>query len=162
MNNVLFDLFRARFITSDVLLEQMHRQIEDMRAANVWGLPSLPMPYTMVIILMVKMHLIAMAMNNAAEFNLGKHPLTLWCWIGAHLNLVLSNLLYQGLLDLHGHLYSPNSGDHLGHLPSVNFLDFVKTVSGDLLEKNRALPYNLELGATDSEVGNSFSVPCIS
>ncbi|CAK0894463.1 unnamed protein product [Prorocentrum cordatum] len=167
MNNVLYDLFREGHIVSDVLLRQMHQQVEDMRAANVWGLPSLPMPYTLLIILMVKTHLLAMALSNGAGLNMwkakGYQPST-WCWIGQHLQLFLSNFLYQGLLDLHGHLYNPNSGDLLGHLPVVNFLDFVKTVSENLIDKNSSLPYDLDFAQqlTDPGVGSRCAQRSIS
>jgi hypothetical protein len=150
MNNVLLDLLCNGFIQkSEGLLKQMHMQIEEMRGANVFGLPSLPMPYTMVITLTVKAHLYICAMANGSALNLDPvkygHAPKLTCYIGFHAKLFLSNLLYQGMLDLHGLLYNPNSGDEIGHLPVVNFLEFVNKVSGDLVEHNEELPYKLDL-----------------
>merc|ERR1711920_1037040 len=79
-------------------------------------------------------------------------------YLGFHGQLFLTNLMYQGLLDLHGHLYNPNSGDKLGHLPTINFLDFVKTVSEDLLEKNKDLPYDLHLGPDSPSLNQELNI----
>jgi len=65
-------------------------------------------------------------------------------------DLLVTNFLYQGMLDLHGMLYSPNGGEYLGHLPADNFLDFVQDVTTNMVTRSGAnmgdeLPYSLEL-----------------
>merc|ERR1712039_668823 len=101
-----------------------------MRGANVWGLPSLPITYTQVITHMVKMHLFILALANGAltseQYALGKANgydwETVFVIVILYLDLALHNYLWQGLLDLHGALYNPNSGIFLGHLPALNFM----------------------------------------
>merc|ERR1712232_471993 len=60
MNNVLHVLAEKGYIKGSGLLKQMHIQLDEMRGANVWGLPSLPLPYTLIITIMVKFHLLTM------------------------------------------------------------------------------------------------------
>jgi len=156
INNVLYQLMRAGYIHDTILLQRMHEQVDDMRAANVWGLPSLPVIYTLMITSLVKIHLFVAACHYGcvlrktclthkqydAEHPWQIHKLPL---IQLHFHMFLENFLYQGLLDLLGALYSPNGGMLLGHLPADNFLDFVEQVSKDLLEKNDSLPFALKL-----------------
>lgn len=62
-----------------------------------------------------------------------------------HMDLAFHHYLYQGLLDLHGALYNPCSGVYLGHLPVLNFMNFVRDVTTHLLSENTSLPYKLDL-----------------
>ena len=65
------------------------------------------------------------------------------------LYIFVSVFMYQGLLDLHGWLYSPNAGIKIGHLPADNFLDFVQTVTMDIVNERgtsaEQLPYSLDM-----------------
>merc|ERR1712187_1107920 len=66
--------------------------------------------------------------------------------LGVLTDIFLQTFLYQGLLDLHGCLYSPNGGERLGHLPADNFLDFVQKVTFAMVsqsgkEAQEVLPY---------------------
>jgi hypothetical protein len=71
-------------------------------------------------------------------------------------SLVVSSFLYQGLLDLHGWLYSPNAGEKIGHLPADNFLDFVQAVTTDIVKASgneaEELPYTLEIVPPSSPI----------
>ena len=68
----------------------------------------------------------------------------------ARRRILIQNLLYQGFLDLHGWLYSPNGGVLIGHLPVNNFLDFVHRVTYGMINESGCavqdkLPYKLDL-----------------
>eukprot|EP00966_Prymnesium_polylepis_P287529 6640733-Prymnesium_polylepis.1 len=67
-----------------------------------------------------------------------------------------TRFLYQGLLDLHGWLYSPNAGEKIGHLPADNFLDFVQAVTTDIVKASgneaEELPYTLEIVPPSSPI----------
>jgi len=149
MNNTLADLLQKGFvIPNEGCLRTMHNQIEEMRAANCFGLPSLPFPYTLMITAMVKIHLVTMACANGAaivEDTWKGSKVSKMTLAGYSFELFLTNIFYQGMLYLHGLLFNPNSGDELGHLPVVNFLSFVKTVSTNLVKHNQDLPYDLDL-----------------
>merc|ERR1711976_1006168 len=74
-----------------------------------------------------------------AELNACGCPVWKWGWERVKLfvligyRLFLNNFLYQGLLDIHGLLYSPNGGELLGHLPVENFLSFVFDVTHNMI-----------------------------
>merc|ERR1711879_426929 len=107
---------------------------------------------TQIITHMVKMHVLLLAVNNASkaaeQFALGDASGFDWETIAVivvlHLDVALHNYLFQGLLDLHGALYNPNSGVFLGHLPALNFMNFVQNVTQHLVSENDSLPYKLE------------------
>merc|ERR1712107_759709 len=148
MNNILYALRSSGYI-SDFLMVRMNTQIDDMRGANVWGLPSLPFPYTMLITHMVKVHLLFISCLGGVDLrqayeqgDLNSHWVT---FLRVHFELLFYNYLFQGLLDLHGILYNPNSGSLLGHMPAINFLDFVQRVTEDLNTFNPHVPYKLNL-----------------
>lgn len=150
MNNVLVQLLDAGYICDPILLNRMHEQIDDMRAANVWGLPSLPIPYVTIVTIMVKFHLIAAALAGGADVRMAIDANGTWvATLIPQLDLLLQSFLFQGLLDLHGLLYNPNQGLLLGHLPVVNFLAFVQNVTNALLNESciqgAKLPYQLDL-----------------
>lgn len=164
MNNVVHDLQDAGYIRNPIYVMRMNTHIDDMRAANVWGLPSLPIMYTILITIMVKLSLSLLAFNQGSRLkcfaNLRNGGALFGVVAGssitgmsadsnrliwAHMELVLSmgmaNLLYQGLIDIHEVLFHPNQGTEVSHMPSDNFLDFVETVTTDLIAKNESLPY---------------------
>lgn len=156
MNNILHDLLERGFIRHASLLKTMHEQLDAMRGANVWGLPSLPLPYVIVVTFMVKVHLISFGVMHGGKMKTAFIELSSMSVDEAtvdpvmrlcvhHIDICFHNLFYQGLLDLHGILYNPNQGMLLGHLPVLNFLGFVKTVSYDLIHKSQCqletLPY---------------------
>ena len=124
-----------------------------MRGANVWGLPSLPITYTQLVTHMVKMHVFILALNNGSMFAalVQQADTTGWnfsrvvCLMLLFGDLAFHHYLFQGFLDLHGALYSPNSGTLLGHMPAVNFMDFVRNVTDHVVSENDTLPYCLEL-----------------
>lgn len=150
MNNVLVQLLDAGYIRDTILLNRMHEQIDDMRAANVWGLPSVPIPYVTLITVMVKMNLLTHAFAAGAVVRAAIDGEATWlALLIPHLDLSLHSFLFQGLLDLHGLLYNPNQGLLLGHLPVVNFLAFVQSVTNALLSESCIqgvkLPYKLDL-----------------
>merc|ERR1711972_1229695 len=125
---------------------------DNMRGANVWGLPSLPIAYTQIITHMVKMHLMMLALNNAAlatnhierDGGFAADASNIIVLVILHLDLAFHHYLFQGMLDLHGALYNPNAGLLLGHLPAVNFMDFVRDVTDHLVSENDAMPYALD------------------
>eukprot|EP00927_Polykrikos_kofoidii_P013020 TRINITY_DN1566_c0_g4_i1.p1 TRINITY_DN1566_c0_g4~~TRINITY_DN1566_c0_g4_i1.p1 ORF type:complete len:461 (-),score=54.35 TRINITY_DN1566_c0_g4_i1:48-1430(-) len=159
MNNVLWDLMDGGYLPTRCMIT-MQEQVDMMRGANVWGLPSLPLPYTMFVTVVVKMFMFAEAchqgvllagiwpdkMATGTENQIREFlPMLSLMW-----NLFLVNLLFQGALDLHGWIYSPNGGEYLGHLPAENFLAFVQKVCVDMLAESGAisgkLPYKSMLG----------------
>eukprot|EP00966_Prymnesium_polylepis_P018706 430902-Prymnesium_polylepis.1 len=75
------------------------------------------------------------------------------------IEVLVQCFLYQGMLDIHGWLYSPNAGEKLGHLPADNFLDFVQRVTTDMIQKSgtaaQLLPYTLDLKPHAAPVGTS-------
>lgn len=158
VSNVLTDLQEQGYIGSSAQLVSMCYQVDSMRGANVWGLPSLPISYTQIITHMVKMHVMILAMNNGAfaaqQIELGRELGYTWqnilVLVILHADLAFHHYLYQGLLDLHGALYNPNSGIFLGHLPALNFMDFVRDVTEHLVSENETLPYTLELAKLDN------------
>jgi len=166
VNNVLVDLVKAGYIQDTYLLVSMHEEIDKMRGANVWGLPSLPLPYTLMITAMVKIHLFFMAAYQGGNLRrFWPETMTLdSAWdieravvpvVAVLFEMFIQNFIYQGMLDLHGWLYSPNGGELLGHLPADNFLDFVQTVTIDMVSESgccvpERLPYTLELTKEDS------------
>mmetsp|Transcript_9951 Transcript_9951/g.13118 ORF Transcript_9951/g.13118 Transcript_9951/m.13118 type:complete len:105 (+) Transcript_9951:2-316(+) len=93
------------------------------------------------------MHVLLLAFNNGAMANIqemsGNHAI--FPIVALHMDLAFHHYLYQGLLDLHGALYNPNAGIYLGHLPAINFMDFVRDVTTHLESENDSLPYELEL-----------------
>merc|ERR1712113_298104 len=87
-----------------------------------------------------------MALACGAQIqNLEHSPIYWFSVLIVHVNFVLEHYLFQGLLDLHGALYNPNCGIYLGHLPAVNFMDFVKDVTEHLAEESKRPPYKLEV-----------------
>lgn len=153
ISNVLSDLTDRGYVGSYAQLSLMQKQVDSMRGANVWGLPSLPITYVQIITHMVKMHVMILAINNGA---LARHVYmkseqdgygyqNVLVLILLHLDLAFHHYLYQGLLDLHGALYNPNAGSYLGHLPALNFMSFVKDVTNHLVSENDTLPYKLSL-----------------
>jgi len=174
ISDVLSKLLDMRYIASGEQLVMMQKQVDDMRGANVWGLPSLPLTYTQIITHMVKIHLFMLAISDGASAAMkfqhasehGYRRETIIALILLHLDLALHHYLFQGLLDLHGALYNPNSGTSLGHLPALNFMDFVQDVTEHLNSENDALPYKLNLvemdegsGASLHELGQHGSCP---
>jgi len=162
MTNVLSELLDWGYIASPNQLVMMQEQVDQMRGANVWGLPSLPIAYTMIITHMVKSHVLVLAAYTGAlaaeQFAVAEvygytRPRVVIIWI-CHVELVVHHFLFQGLLDLHGALYNPNSGTYLGHLPSLNFMDFVKDVTEHLNSENKSLPYKLDLVKPPGGKGN--------
>jgi len=153
MSNVLTDLFDKGYVASSQQLVHMCTQVDAMRGANAWGWPSLPMTYTQIITHMVKMHLLLLALNNAAhasvEVALGMANGFDWETVSVlvivHADVAVHNYLFQGLLDLHGALYNPNLGVALGHVPALDFMNYVKDVTEHLVSENDRLPYGLEL-----------------
>merc|ERR1712187_214330 len=153
ISNVLSNLTDKGYVGSYNQLVMMQKQVDKMRGANVWGLPSLPFTYTQIITHMVKMHVTMLAINNGALAALsiakceedGYSFQKIMVLILLHLDLAFHHYLFQGLLDLHGALYNPNAGVYLGHLPALNFMDFVKDVTNHLVSENDAMPYTLEL-----------------
>mmetsp|Transcript_21930 Transcript_21930/g.61292 ORF Transcript_21930/g.61292 Transcript_21930/m.61292 type:complete len:399 (-) Transcript_21930:154-1350(-) len=124
-NNVLLDLVRAGYIPYPLLLDRMNHEVDAMRAANVWGLPSLPIPYTLLITAMVKINLFFMACSQAGNIvilwptgmPLDSYHAVIVAYapvLGILSDIFLQNFLYQGMLDLHGWIYSPNGGCCLG------------------------------------------------
>merc|ERR1719163_496275 len=80
-----------------------------------------------------------------------------------HFDTIAHNYLYQGLLDLHGALYNPNSGQLVGHLPAVNFMDFVRAVTEDLLKNTlenngNKVPYELHLTPPVAHLGKQVKI----
>jgi len=155
--NVLLDLYEKQYIISSQQLVKMTTQVDNMRGANVWGLPSLPIAYTQLITHMVKVHLLLLAFNNggcgAMHYAIGREQgfteRRIMLIVFTHLDVIFHNYLFQGLLDLHGALYSPNAGVFLGHLPALNFMVFVRNVTEHLVSENDTLPYSLELVGPD-------------
>jgi hypothetical protein len=153
MNNVLQSLLDYGYISSASQLCRMNQQVDDMRGANVWGLPSLPITYTQLITHMVKAHVMLLAFNNGAlaarQMEIGEvdgfdfHRI--FVIVILHSDLAFHHYLFQGLLDLHGALYNPCSGICLGHLPAINFMNFVRNVTTHLHSENDSLPYKLNL-----------------
>mmetsp|Transcript_30799 Transcript_30799/g.102577 ORF Transcript_30799/g.102577 Transcript_30799/m.102577 type:complete len:386 (+) Transcript_30799:60-1217(+) len=161
LNNVLEELFRKGYILSAQQLVQMNTQVDNMRGANVWGLPSLPIAYTQIITHMVKMHVMMLALNNAvlcrvrvdeAQASGGTSSMLVLSLVIIHGDLAFHHYLFQGLLDLHGALYNPNAGLFLGHMPALNFMEFVYDVTNKMESENEEKPYVLELVSAD--------VPC--
>lgn len=158
---MLLDLVQAGYIHHPVLLDKMNHEIDAMRGANVWGLPSLPVPYTLIITAMVKIFLFVMVCKEAGAIvclwpvgfpmdSFRNVCIAFMPVIGVVADIFGQTCLYQGLLDLHGWLYSPNGGERLGHLPADNFLDFVQKVTFDMVSKSgkeaqEVLPYKLDI-----------------
>jgi len=152
--NVIFELYKKGYICDTKIVTRMSAQVDAMRGTIVWGVPSLPVVYTLFITLMVKAHLLAHTLvvgGNMKLYHMSfMDTFAIWkLWILLIGDLAVTNFLYQGLLDLHGMLYSPNGGEYLGHLPADNFLDFVQTVTTDMVTKSGTtnageLPYSLE------------------
>merc|ERR1712217_254284 len=117
ISNVLSDLTDRGYVGSYNQLVMMQKQVDDMRGANVWGLPSLPITYTQIITHMVKMHVLMLAINNGALARItlekcgadGCNVQDIIVIILLHADLCFHNYLFQGLLDLHGALYNPNA-----------------------------------------------------
>jgi hypothetical protein len=152
-SNVVADMARVGYLQHP-WVTSLNDQLNLLRGANVWGLPSLPYPYTMLITFMVKLELFFMANVRAAYLRRAwptgqddSHAVLSVLAILLHIFVTL--FLYQGLLDLQGWLYSPNAGIKIGHLPADNFLDFVQTVTMDIINESGAdaeqLPYRLDL-----------------
>uniref|UniRef100_A0A7S2DYE8 Uncharacterized protein n=1 Tax=Alexandrium andersonii TaxID=327968 RepID=A0A7S2DYE8_9DINO len=159
ISNVLTDLYDKGYIASTQQLVQMCTQVDNMRGANVWGLPSLPIAYTQIITHMVKLYLLVLTCENGAlaseQVAIGNANgydwETVFVIVMCHADLALHNYLWQGMLDLHGGLYNPNSGTFLGHLPALNFMVFVRDVTEHLVSENDSLPYSLELAELEGE-----------
>lgn len=158
MNNVLHDLLSAGYICDAVFVAKMQSAVDDMRGANVWGLPSLPIMYTLLICNMVKVFLILSACSTGSMTS--EHGL-LWGedWAAHFLGfgyLFFLNFLFQGLLDLHGVLFSPNEGIEVSHLPADNFLAFVESVTTALVANNQTLPYKMNIYDAKNEDEKAF------
>ena len=155
MSNVTYDLYKHGYLCDPQMVTAIHYELNQMRGANVWGLPSLPLPYTLMVTAMVKIYLFFAACYQGGNLRMtwpvggvsSLHDLLPLLAIG--FELFVQCFLYQGMLDLHGWLYSPNGGEKLGHLPADNFLDFVQGVTSDMVHKSgaeqSALPYTLDL-----------------
>jgi hypothetical protein len=112
----------------------MHNQLEELRGANVWGLPSLPYPYVFVVTFIVKVYLILAAMREGVTMGTIVSSAGEFGWDSTHYGLMaliifyvsITNFLYQGLLDLHSLLKDPNKDEHCGHMPTASFVKFTK------------------------------------
>jgi|Transcript_40603 hypothetical protein len=152
-SNVVADMARKGYLQHP-WVTNLNDQLNLLRGANVWRLPSLPYPYTMMITFMVKFKLFFMA--NVRAFYLRRawpadhnDPRGALAVLAILFDICVSVFMYQGLLDLHGWLYSPNAGITIGHLPADNFLDYVQTVTMDIINESgtsaEQLPYTLDM-----------------
>ena len=135
-----------RYIRSYYIAGEMHKKLEILRGANVWGLPSIPYPYSLVVTIMVKWYLILSAVKTGTDlvpvlfqtmdfitysgnfenfFEYGLMDMMLYgmCFVFSFFGLFVECLLYQGLLDLHTLLRDPNRDTQCGHLPVAAFVD---------------------------------------
>jgi len=171
-SNVVASLASSQYVPAP-WVSALNAELNLLRGANVWGLPSLPYPYQMLITTMVKVYLLFMAcvrggtLRRAWPGAASADGTDVLSVLAVLFDVFLSAFLYQGLLDLHGWLYSPNAGEKIGHLPADNFLDFVQTVTMDLVNESgnasEELPYTLELAPPVSSVTNSseaMRMPC--
>ena len=124
----------------------MHKKLEILRGANVWGLPSIPYPYSLVVTIMVKWYLILSAVkigsglvpvlvqtmdfmaytgNYKDLFQYGLMDIVLYAmaFVISFFSLFVECLMYQGLLDLHTLLRDPNRDAECGHLPVAAFVE---------------------------------------
>lgn len=158
MANVLADLYDKRYVRDANQLVSMTKNVDDMRGADFWGSPSLPMAYTQIITHMVKMHIFLLAFfygcvaaPEIRRLENGQLNKSVVYIVGAtHFDLLVHNYLWQGLLDLHGAVYHPNPGALLGHTPALDFILFVRDVTEHLLSENDTLPYDLDLSLGDT------------
>jgi hypothetical protein len=122
----------------------IYKQVEDLRGCNVWGLPSLPYPYSLIITFMVKSYLLVATLNIGYEMSFywasflfipGGTAIyeRVACYMANLLYLFCINVLYQGLLDIHSLLRNPNQDRFIGHLCTQRFLKFTHDVSGNLV-----------------------------
>jgi hypothetical protein len=140
MNNLLHELYDRKYIRDAVLLLEMQRYIDTMRAANVWGLPSLPIMYTLFVTIMIKLYLLTFALTEGTFPARNGDTVFTDCWYyqaQVVVQITLQNMLFQGLLDLHRVLYHPNKGTEVSHMPAESFLNFVETVSNAIIQHNQ-------------------------
>jgi hypothetical protein len=112
----------------------MHNHLEELRGANVWGLPSLPYPYVLVVTILVKIYLILVALREgvtmgsvvAAANHHGWDASAYWLMAMICMYISVTNFIYQGLLDLHSMLKDPNKDEQCGHMPTSSFVKFTK------------------------------------
>ena len=65
--------------------------------------------------------------------------------------LVITNTLFQGLLDLHSLLRHPNRAQLCGHMPTELFLDFTRRVTTNLVEKLDERPHARGVSVLEDE-----------
>jgi len=151
IGDLLHQAYEKGYISSEHEFLRMYEFIEKLRAANVWGLPSLPYPYVIWITVIVKTSLylscIANAIAVAQCFELsedGDSSLNDWwgAMIAVVMNVLMMNFAWQGMLDLHAMLRNPNQGKLVGHMPTPVFLDFTKRVCFNTVEYLSSAPHN--------------------
>ena len=89
---------------------RMHEFVEKLRGANVWGLPSLPYPYVLWIVIIVKTNLLLTCSHAATTFGLylaiasDQKQWTSDMTLGAVIlmcNVLFENFMWQGNDFLH-------------------------------------------------------------
>jgi hypothetical protein len=87
----------------------MHEFVERLRGANVWGLPSLPYPYVVWIVIIIKASLFLYAFNAGAVVSVlislgqgdGGFTMDLKWGIGiCVLDVLFSNFMWQGKINI--------------------------------------------------------------
>ena len=159
MCDLCYDAHLRGLLRSEHMLVKFVEHIEALRGANVWGLPSLPYPYVLLVTLMVKTYLILEALTNgyalgvffqvSHEYGFNFEILT--GVVGRIVLLVITNTLFQGLLDLHSLLRNPNRAQLCGHMPTELFLDFTKRVTTNLIEKLDERPHARGVSVLEDE-----------
>ena len=151
------------FVSQEVA-GRMYLVVEELRASNAWGLPSLPYPYALIITFMVKVYLIIATLEYGYDLSFFvitfmdeesfDFPLTERLLVVALeiCYLFVINLLYQGLLDLHSILRNPNQDKYIGHLCTRRFLNFTSEVSHNLINNvDRKPQWRRPMGLTGAE-----------
>lgn len=129
------------YISNSHNAQQFHQRLETLRGANVWGLPSLPYPYVLLVTIMVKVTLLTEAFSVGTSLCVVVDIATDYGWklsevvvfASMILYVLVCNLAYQGLLELHSILCNPNGDKYIGHLPTPNFLEFTKKVTNNMI-----------------------------
>lgn len=147
IGDIIWQAREKGYIRTEQEAVRMHEFVERLRGANVWGLPSLPYPYVVWIVIIIKASLFLYAFNAGAVVSVlislgqgdGGFTMDLKWGIGiCVLDVLFSNFMWQGMLDLHAMLRNPNQGVLVGHMPTKIFLTFTKDVCEnciDLLDK---------------------------
>ena len=157
ISSLVSDCASWGFVTPPVCVHLL-AMVEELRGSNVWGLPSLPYPYSLLITFMVKCYLIIATcqvgyglsfylttfmvqdMGTDAPPDHAMLGERIFCVIMELLYLPMINILYQGLLDVHSMLRNPNQDRHIGHLCTQKFLKFTSDVSHNLVLNMDTMP----------------------